>query len=542
MPTMPTMPSPVSGRLTITLTLLRIAIGWHFLYEGLAKLIDPQWTAAGYLKNATGLFSGLFRALGDSPAVLHAVDIINIIGLMGIGLLLFVGLGTRIVAVGGALLLTLYYLAMPPWPGTHIGPGTEGHYLLVNKNLVEILALAAMASIPSAWTWGLDQLIRKLRTTARATAIQVPDEMNHYPEHAGAGRRDLLKNLIALPFVGGFVFAFAKNHGWKSFEEATLLGRGATKPTVPATPGHGGVDGVTGATVKFAKATDLSQLKKPLAKGRIGRLEVSRLMCGGNLFGGWAHSRDLIYVSRILKEYHTEKKLLETMWLCEQCGINTAGLNMRQEEISILQKFWKQGGRMQWIPQMCVEDLAKFRDEVARAADLGAVGAQIQGNVGDALVKRGKASLLGEMVTCIKDKGLIAGVAGHELATIKASEDLKIPADFYQKTIHPTNYWSWQPNQPKDKMVIDNYGVDNYWCRDQAETIAFFNTCDKPWIAFKVLAAGAVHPRQGFRYAFESGADFALVGMFDFQLVENANYYTAMIEDPKFSRRRAWIG
>jgi len=526
----------IPGKLAAILTLLRIGIGWHFLYEGLAKLIDPQWTAAGYLRNATGFLAAWFHQLGENPDLLRVVDILNILGLTGIGLALFLGIRTRLAASAGILLLSLYYLAMPPWPGTSISPGSEGHYLIVNKNLLEMLALLGVAAVPGAWTYGLGQLRRKARAVAEQTAVMVPDEMNHYPEHAGAGRRDMLKNLISLPFFGGFIFAFAKSHGWRSFEEANLLSRGP-KPATPAK-----LDGVTVATIKCDAATDLSQLKQPVAKGKIGGLEISRLMCGGNLIGGWAHSRDLIYVSRFLKIYHTEKKLLETLWLCSQCGINTAGLNMRPEEITILQKFWKQGGKMQWIPQMCFDDLTKFREEVTRAADLGAIGAQIQGNVGDALVKRGKIDVLGEMVTIIKEKGLLAGVAGHELATIQAADNAKMPADFYQKTIHPTNYWSWQPGQPKDKMVIDNYGIDNYWCRDQDATIAFFAKCDKPWIAFKVLAAGAIAPPQGFRYAFESGADFALVGMFDFQLVENANHLTAVVGDPAFKRDRPWRG
>ena len=526
----------IPGRLAAILTLLRIGIGWHFLYEGLAKLIDPRWSAAGYLRNATGPLAEWFHQLGRNPDLLRAVDILNIAGLTAIGLAILLGIGTRRAATAGILLLALYYLAMPPWPATTTGPGSEGHYLIVNKNLLEILALLAVAVIPGAWTYGLGQLRRKVRIVAEQTAVRVPDEMNHYPEHAGARRRDMLKNLISLPFFGGFIFAFARNHGWKSFEEANLLSRGA-KPPAPDQ-----LDGVSGATIKCDKATDLSQLKQPVAKGKIGGFEISRLMCGGNLIGGWAHSRDLIYMSRFLREYHTEKKLLETLWLCSQCGINTAGLNMRPEEISVLQKFWKLGGKMQWIPQMCFDDLPKFRAEVTRAADLGAIGAQIQGNVGDALVKRGKVDVIGEMVAFIRENGLIAGVAGHELATIQAAEDAKIPADFYQKTLHPTNYWSWQPGQPKDKMVIENYGIDNYWCRDQDETIAFFAKCAKPWIAFKVLAAGAIAPPQGFRYAFENGADFALVGMFDFQLVENSNHYTAIVGDPAFKRDRPWRG
>ena len=524
-------PRPV----TVSLTLLRIGIGWHFLYEGLAKLLDPRWTAAGYLQNATGFLAPYFRSMAAHAGVLQFVDILNIAGLVAIGLALFFGTGVRIAAAAGTLLLALYYLAMPPWPATQVGLGSEGHYLVVNKNFVEILALAVFTAIPSRWTCGVGQLFRSVRQVARDTSVEVPAEMNHFAEHPDATRRNVLRSLVSLPFFGGFVFAFAKNHGWHSFEEVNLLRRPTATPPAP------GVDAIVGATIKVGEAMQLSQLKKPVATGTLGAHQVSRLMCGGNLFGGWAHSRDLIYVSRFLKEYHTEKKLLDTLWLCSQCGINTAGMNLRPEETRILQKFWSLGGKMQWIPQMCFDDLDKFRAALNQAADLGAIGAQIQGNVGDALVKRGRVDLLGEMVLAIKDKGLIAGLAGHEITTIRAADEAKMPVDFYQKTIHPTNYWSWQADEAKDKMVIDNYGVDNYWCRDQAETIGFFATCKKPWVAFKVLAAGAIRPEQGFRYAFESGADFAMVGMFDFQLVENSNHFTSVMEDPGFRRARPWL-
>jgi hypothetical protein len=46
-------------------------------------------------------------------------------------------------------------------------------------------------------------------------------------------------------------------------------------------------------------------------------------------------------------------------------------------------------------------------------------------------------------------------------------------------------------------------------------------TVKRPWIAYKVLAAGAIHPRDGFKFAFENGADFLCVGMFDFQVRED---------------------
>ena len=90
-------------------------------------------------------------------------------------------------------------------------------------------------------------------------------------------------------------------------------------------------------------------------------------------------------------------------------------------------------------------------------------------------------------------------------------------------------------------MIVDNYSIDNYWERTPEETIAFMESLDKPWIAFKVLAAGAFHPKQGFKFAFENGADFACVGMFDFQVVEDANILNEILDDQDFKRRRSWI-
>ena len=97
------------------LTTLRVAIGWHFLYEGVSKLIVPDWSSYSYLANSTGPVSGFYHWLASSPGLMKIVDIINIYGLIIIGIALFIGLFARLAAVGGAILLTLYYFAYPPF-------------------------------------------------------------------------------------------------------------------------------------------------------------------------------------------------------------------------------------------------------------------------------------------------------------------------------------------------------------------------------------------------------------------------------------------
>jgi len=119
-------------------------------------------------------------------------------------------------------------------------------------------------------------------------------------------------------------------------------------------------------------------------------------------------------------------------------------------------------------------------------------------------------------------------------------EKAGLAPDFYMKTLHDTKYWSTRrPDQMKE--VIDNYGVDNYWCMDPKETIAYMAELNRPWIAYKVLAAGAIHPRAGFRHAFDNGADYVAVGMFDFQIAEDAAALVEAVRDSR-NREREWMG
>jgi thiosulfate dehydrogenase [quinone] large subunit len=62
------------------LTVLRIAIGWHFLYEGVAKIFTPGWSAAPYLQTSTWIFGGFFRWIAATPWALKIVDSINVWG------------------------------------------------------------------------------------------------------------------------------------------------------------------------------------------------------------------------------------------------------------------------------------------------------------------------------------------------------------------------------------------------------------------------------------------------------------------------------
>jgi hypothetical protein len=272
--------------------------------------------------------------------------------------------------------------------------------------------------------------------------------------------------------------------------------------------------------------------------GTIGKVKISRLICGGNLISGYAHSRDLIYVSPLLTHYFTDDKILETWALCEGHGVNTMILNPSDKRAaSLYERYRTSGGRIQYLALLGPgkDDL---KTPVKQAKDAGAVGAFLLGNVGDAWTREGGVNLIGELLANIKNAGLISGVAGHELRTVMAIEKAGLAPDFYMKTLHAENYWSKRrPDQMKE--VIDNYAIDNYWCMDPKETIGYMSELKRPWIAYKVLAAGAIRPQAGLQHAFENGADFAAVGMFDFQIAENVGITSEVVRAAQ-NREREW--
>lgn len=147
------------------LVALRTLIGWHFLYEGYFKLITPgwgadgqplaAWSSAGYLRGASGPLASLLHSIGSSSWI-GAIDSAVAISLAAIGLGLMLGLFTQLACAGGLALLTLFYLSAIPVSGLP-GPRLEGAYLIVNKNLIELAALATVHAFRTGRIAGIDR-------------------------------------------------------------------------------------------------------------------------------------------------------------------------------------------------------------------------------------------------------------------------------------------------------------------------------------------------------------------------------------------------
>jgi thiosulfate dehydrogenase [quinone] large subunit len=157
----------LTGFQQFCLITLRTVIGWHFAYEGFYKLMLPgwsrtgqlvgAWSAAGYLKGATGPLAPTFHRMAESAGTMHAVDLIVPFGLLVVGLSLMLGLLTQLGCAGAIAFLALFYLSQPPFTGMP-QTGAEGTYLIVNKNLIELIAVTTVMAFRTGLIAGLDQL------------------------------------------------------------------------------------------------------------------------------------------------------------------------------------------------------------------------------------------------------------------------------------------------------------------------------------------------------------------------------------------------
>lgn len=497
----------LSGLQKKMLTFLRIIIGWHLLYEGLAKILIPDWTSAYYLENSRWIFADIFHWIAANQTALAIVDFLNIWGLTLLGLLLMLGFMTRYVAILSIILIALYYLSNPPFVGMDYGMYAEGHYLVVNKNLIEMIALAVLAVFPAGKYLGLDGLKSKKQETI--VPVSEPDdyisEVNKEPGKffTAMNRRESIKYLSFVPLFGAFIYATFRKHNWEK------------------------VNAISGATIKLSTSR-LGDLKGEMPAGKVGNFNVSRVILGGNMIGGWAHSRDLIYVPSLFKAYNTEKKIFETLELAEQAGINTININFKQ--LPLINKYKAvTGGKIQTVNQVHPTKDNLYQD-INESMENGGDMIQIQGSCCDWRVRDGEIDVIARAIDYIRSQGYPAGLGAHSIQGLIGCDENGIEPDFYMKTLHHDNYWSAHPRKNRIPFSVDTERSsdhdmfhDNMFCMFPDETIAFMAKKNIPFMAFKILAGGAIHPADGFKYAFENGADFICVGMFDYQIVDDVN-------------------
>jgi hypothetical protein len=395
----------------------------------------------------------------------------------------------------------------------------KGGWRILKKNPFEFFILIMPAPTESSKFFGLKMLSEK----AKDVHQKKPYLQERTDNHGTNRRRELLKVLAGIPFLAIFAGTFSRN-------------REETGPDIVSRTKYG-----IKTKADFEQEKDL---KVKLPAGKLGNLTVSKMILGCNLIGGWSHARDLIYTDELFKAYNNEEKIIETLYLAEKGGINTT--LMVTQYYPTLNKYKRiYEGKIQSICQAMLPE-KDFLSDINLAINSGSTALYIQGGEGDKYINAGKLDMIFKAIDYIKKQGYLAGMGAHSLETIKVCEREGIPADFYVKTLHHDRYWSAHPEENREEYsVIRNYSPDhnryhdNMWDLFPSRTIEFMKTVNKPWIAFKVLAAGAIPPKDGFRYAFENGADFIAVGMFDFQILNDINI-TNQVLGSLGKRERRW--
>lgn len=367
----------VSRTSVVALQFVRWLIGWHFLYEGVWKLLQARgWSCLSYLDNAQGPLAALFKWMASQGWLVAIGDYAVMWGLVLIGLSLVTGVLSRLAAPFGILLMAMFYAAQPPEPFATAFSGADGRFFFIERNVIEALGLLLVAVFP-CWRGFL---------------------------------RTLLPGVAVLAVFAGL--------SWRHYRAG----------------GFDTVEAVTSATVKVHEFTALAALKEPLKERvELAGVRVSPLALGGDLMAGHAHARDLIWTDEFMARYHRSGTLERTVRYCSLCGIDTAFAEpsfckgLRETALSV-------GGEMKFFA-----NCATGEDAVLAKAS-GAVGVYLRPERADALASSGDAAGLSALVTELRKTGLVVGVGAEDVATVRFCVEKGIRPDYWVLAFHSLDY------------------------------------------------------------------------------------------------------
>lgn len=361
----------------VALTLLRVVIGWHFLYEGCWKLMQEEgWSCVSYLSAAQGPIAPLFKWMASQGWIVATGNWAVQLGLVAIGLALISGILARVAALFGIALMAMFYCCQPPEPFATAMSGADGRFFILERNAIEALGLALVAVMP-CWRGFL---------------------------------RTLLPGAVVLAAFGGCFWAHYKAGGFKK------------------------VEAVTSATVKVHEFVALAALKTPISeKAEIGGVKFSRLALGGDLIAGRSHARDLIWTDEFMRRYNSGVTLGRTVRYCLHCGIDSAFA-----EPKVLEKMNEEakavGGELKFFAN-CAD-----ANDAALAVSGGAKGVYLRPETADAFAKKGDAEGLKTIFGVLKGTKLPVGIGAEDMATVKFCVANGVVPDFWVLAFHSLDY------------------------------------------------------------------------------------------------------
>jgi len=276
-----------SGSLAVGLLMLRMAIGWHFFYEGISKLLAAGWTSERYLSTAEWVFGGMFQTIARTGWMVTIVDLLNSWGLTIIGICLLLGAATRATSILGSIMLVLYSLAHPALPGMAGSTLGGGSYLLIDRNIVEALALVMIGMLPLGYLWGLDRLVLRRRLGAGTSGDEEAVR--------SSGRRELMKDLTGVPVLGAMA-------------AAVVGGRAASDSLAE-------VDGVSGATPLLRSSTAIGGGGHIVSVRDFERLAPNHMTPPNYAYvsGGSADRQTLRWNEAAFRQIHLRLRVIDSM-------------------------------------------------------------------------------------------------------------------------------------------------------------------------------------------------------------------------------------
>jgi len=216
---------------------------------------------------------------------------------------------------------------------------------------------------------------------------------------------------------------------------------------------------------------------------KIGNVDVSRLVVGGNPISGFSHGpRD-----KEMRDYFTTENVKKLLRRCEDAGINTCFFRADKHVMRTLNEYWNDGGTIQWVAQSAPES------EVIRNVDAvvayGAKAMYIHGGLIDSCFESGDFDDAKRQLDHIHEKGIPAGCASHNPQHILQLLEKGWDIDFFMICLYNLEGYRGKLSVSQDEKFIE---------ADRAKALAIFKQIEQPCFAYKILAAGRKDPREAF--------------------------------------------
>lgn len=220
-------------------------------------------------------------------------------------------------------------------------------------------------------------------------------------------------------------------------------------------------------------------------------VNVSRFILGSNTFSGFSHQSPEADLA--MKRFFTYARIKDTIRQAETLGVNTMIARADQHVMRMFMEYWDEGGKVQWFAQTCPE-VGSHQVCAERAAANGARACHLHGGVMDYTLAQGRMSEIPDVIKMIRDKGMLAGIAGHNHQVFEWAEANSLDVDYYMCSYYnPTN---------RGQRAAHVSGETEWFLEeDRAAMVKVISKLPQPVIHYKILAAGRNDPAAAFAFA-----------------------------------------